>query len=261
MGATLTASNTPAAINAAAQGEGMQTGTDMNQLRTLVMSPDETVRGPAVSTLLQAGISARGCSTSLELFGLLSGGGNDAVVLDLGASGEIGYALIARLRGSTPLGIVVIGRGMSVDSRLRCLQSGADACLPDPQDPRELVCILLSLGRRLPVAEPAPAAEDTGNGRWELRDQGWTLVAPTGVTLSLSANERLIVRALLDVAGRAVGRDALGDELQVEGAATRASSARSIDVIVSRLRRKAEQTGLMLPIRTVYGSGYLFTAQ
>lgn len=237
----------------------MQTGTDMNQLRILVMSPDETVRGSSVSTLLQAGISARGCSTSLELFGLLSSGHHDAVVLDIGASGEIGYALVARLHGSAPLGIVVVGKSMPVDSRLRCLQSGADACLPDPQDPRELVCILLALARRLPAAADPAEPQDAGSGRWELHDQGWTLAAPNGVTLSLSANERLIVRALLNVAGKAVDREALGNELQVEGGAARASSARSIDVIVSRLRRKAEQAGVVLPIRTVYGSGYLFT--
>lgn len=233
----------------------------MNQLCVLMMSPDEVSRNAAVSTMLQAGISARGCSTSLELFGLLNAGPYDGVVLDIGASDEIGYALVARLRGSAPLGIVVAGRGMSVDSRLRCLQSGADACLPDPQDPRELACILLALARRLPAAAAIPSTVEAADGQWELRDQGWTLAAPTGTTISLSANERLIVRALLKVAGRAVGREELGAGLHAEGGGARASSARSIDVIVSRLRRKAELAGIMLPIRTVYGSGYLFADQ
>lgn len=225
------------------------------------MSPDEAARGVAVSALLQAGISARGCSTSLELFGLLNGGGYDVVVLDVGTLGEIGYALVARLHGSSSMGIVVTGRNLSVDSRLRCLQSGADACLPEPQDPRELACILLSLARRLPAGQEAALAESAQNGQWELRDQGWTLAAPSGATISLSANERLIVRSLLDVAGKAVGRSELGDELQVEGSGVRATGSRSIDVIVSRLRRKAELAGVMLPIRTVYGSGYLFADQ
>ena len=233
----------------------------MNQLRILMMSPDEAARGAAVSALLQAGISARGCSTSLELFGLLNVGGYDVVVLDVGTLGEIGYALVARLHGSSSMGIVVTGRGMSVDSRLRCLQSGADACLPDPQDPRELACILLSLARRLPTGQDAALAEAAQTGQWELRDQGWTLAAPSGATISLSANERLIVRSLLEVAGKAVGRSELGDELKVEGGGVRASGSRSIDVIVSRLRRKAELAGVMLPIRTVYGSGYLFADQ
>ncbi|WMD19282.1 response regulator transcription factor [Achromobacter seleniivolatilans] len=232
----------------------------MNQLRILMMSPDEPARNTAVSTLLQAGISARGCTTSLELFGLLNSGVYDAVVLDVGTLGEIGYALVARLHGSSPMGIVVTGLGMSVDSRLRCLQSGADACLTDPHDPRELACILLALARRLPAGLDSPG--DAGlNAQWELRDQGWTLVAPSGAAISLSANERLIVRSLLEVAGRAVGRSELGDELRVEGGGVRSSGSRSIDVIVSRLRRKAELAGVMLPIRTVYGSGYLFADQ
>ncbi|MGY6273861.1 response regulator transcription factor [Achromobacter denitrificans] len=214
-----------------------------------------------MSALLQAGISARGCSTSLELFGLLNGGAYDAVVLDIGSLGEIGYALVARLHGSSSLGIVVTGQNMSVDARLRCLQSGADACLPEPQDPRELACILLSLARRLPAGLDAAQADPASNGQWELRDQGWTLAAPTGTTISLSANERLIVRSLLEVAGRAVGRSELGEGLQIDGGSARASGSRSIDVIVSRLRRKAELAGVILPIRTVYGSGYLFADQ
>ena len=47
----------------------------------------------------------------------------------------------------------------------------------------------------------------------------------------------------------------------VSKAAAPAPASRSIDVIVSRLRRKAELAGVMLPIRTVYGSGYLFADQ
>jgi len=225
------------------------------------MSPDEAARNTAVSALLQAGISARGCSTSLELFGLLSNGTYDAVVLNVGTLGEVGYALVARLHGSSSLGIVVMGNNLSLDTRLRCLQSGADACLPPPQDPRELACILLALARRLPAGQDTATAEEPVMGQWELRDQGWTLAAPSGATISLSANERLIVRSLLEVAGRAVGRNELGDELRVEGGGARSSGSRSIDVIVSRLRRKAELAGVMLPIRTVYGSGYLFADQ
>ena len=77
--------------------------------------------------------------------------------------------------------------------------------------------MLLALARRLPVGQPAAGADGSASGQWELRDQGWTLVAPSGTAISLSANERLIVRSLLEVAGRAVGRNELGDELRVEG--------------------------------------------
>ena len=232
----------------------------MNQLRILMMSPDEQARTAAVSALLQAGISARGCSTSLELFGLLNSGVHDAVVLDVDALGEIGYALIARLHGSSALGIIVTGKALSLDDRLRCLQSGADACLPARAGSARTG--LHAAGAGAPSARGTAGRRRDGaaSGQWELRDQGWTLVAPSGTAISLSANERLIVRSLLEVAGRAVGRNELGDELRVEGGGARSSGSRSIDVIVSRLRR-AELAGVMLPIRTVYGSGYLFADQ
>jgi len=213
-------------------------------------------------TMLQAGIAAEGCGTPLELFKQLGAGQYDAVVLDIGELGEIGYALLSRLRASPALGIIVIGASMGVDTRLRCLQSGADICLPDPVDSRELACVLLALARRLPGRTSAAVEEteipDGPTARWELRDQNWTLMSPAGVAISLSANERLVVQALLDVTGRAVGRAELNQRLEADSHVGRTGGARSIDVIVSRLRRKAELAGVILPIRTVYGSGYLF---
>ncbi|MBV7485249.1 response regulator transcription factor [Bordetella sp. BOR01] len=234
----------------------------MKQLKVLIMVSDATIRGHSVTTMLQAGIAAEGCGTPLELFNQLSADRFDAVVLDICELGEIGYALLSRLRASPALGIVVIGATLGVESRLRCLQSGADICLPDPLDCRELACVLLALARRLPgraarVAEEPEIAPE-GAGRWELRDQSWTLVSPAGIAISLSANERLVVRTLLDVTGRAVGRAELNQQLETDSNTGRTGGARSIDVIVSRLRRKAELAGVILPIRTVYGSGYLF---
>ncbi len=234
----------------------------MKQLSTLIMVPDSASRVRAISVLLQAGISTKGCSTPLELFGMLNEEHFDIVVLDMGQLGELGFALIARLRGSSDLGIIVKGSDMPVEARLRCLQSGADAALQEPLDERELICVLLALARRLPAwGERTPedgGAELVATGKWELRDQDWTLAAPTGATLTLSSNERLIVRALLHAGGRAVSRNGLADELSLEGTNARLNGTRSIDVVISRLRRKAELAGLNLPIRTVYGSGYLF---
>lgn len=240
----------------------------MKQLKVLIMMPDTIACGKSVAAMQQAGIAAYGCSTPLELFGQLGAGDYDAAVLDIGELDEIGYALVSRLRTSPALGIVVLGANLQVENRLRCLQSGADACLVSPFDPRELVGVLMALARRLPgraqSAADNVAQPETGSssGVWELRDQNWTLVAPSGVSISLSANERHIVRTLLEATGQAVARAELNKHLDGSvGGANRNSGSRSIDVIISRLRRKAELAGVILPIRTVYGSGYLFADQ
>lgn len=239
----------------------------MKQLKILIMMPDPVTCGKSVAAMQQAGIAAHGCATSLELFNQLGAGGYDAAVLDISGLDEIGYALVSRLRTSPVLGIVVLGTGLQVEHRLRCLQSGADACVPDPCDNRELIGILMALARRLPGQAPA-AAENVDaapvngqSGSWELRDQNWTLMAPSGIAISLSANERHIVRTLLEATGQAVARGELNKHLDDAAGVNRASGTRSIDVIVSRLRRKAELAGVILPIRTVYGSGYLFADQ
>lgn len=243
----------------------------MKQLKVLIMMPDSIACGKSVAAMQQAGIAAHGCATPLELFGQLGGGGYDAAVLDIGELDEIGYALVSRLRTSSTLGVVVLGANLQVENRLRCLQSGADACLPSPFDVRELVGVLMALGRRLPgrdqaamdnATEPMGTSNNNPTGSWELRDQNWTLMAPSGVSISLSANERHIVRTLLEATGQAVARAELNKHLDGAGSGTaRTGGSRSIDVIVSRLRRKAELAGVILPIRTVYGSGYLFADQ
>jgi len=242
----------------------------MKQLKVLIMMPDTTACGQSVAAMQQAGIAAYGCATPLELFGQLGIGDYDAAVLDIGELDEVGYALVSRLRTSPSLGIVVLGATLQVENRLRCLQSGADACLQYPYDNRELVAVLMALARRLPGRVPAataiegsePVAAGGPSGSWELRDQNWTLMSPSGVAISLSANERHIVRTLLDATGQAVARSELNKHLDESGGeASRTSGSRSIDVIVSRLRRKAELAGVILPIRTVYGSGYLFADQ
>src|SRR3546814_15004946 len=116
-------------------------------------------------------MAAEGCGKPLGRFKLLGEDQYDAAGLDIGELGEIGYALLSRLRASPALGIVVIGTALGVESRLRCLQSGADICLPDPVDNRELACVLLALARRLPGRVPAEAdgAENIveNAGRWE----------------------------------------------------------------------------------------------
>src|SRR3546814_9100617 len=65
-------------------------------------------------------------------------------------------------------------------------------------------------------------------GRWELRDQSWTLVSPTGIAISLSANERLVVQTLLNVTGRAVGRSELNQRLEADRSEEHTSELQSL---------------------------------
>jgi len=227
------------------------------------MMSDPSDHPKAVALLLEAGIGLHVCTTQAELFRHLAIRTYDAAVLDVSRLGEMGYVLLSRLAVASDIGIVAIGMDDLAQARMRCLQSGADACVPAPADFREVAAVLLALSRRLSnrpqeaVAAPRPvAARPAGPlGRWELRNEDWSLVAPSGAMLSLSESQRLVLRSLLATPGRAIQRSVLLHQL-----ARNANGARSIDVIINRLRKKAEHAGLDLPIRTVYGSGYMFVS-
>jgi len=226
----------------------------------ILMYPAERLARPLLA-LRQAGMAVRGCSTPAELLALLDTEPPDAVALDLHPLGPHAEALVSTLRRTSRLGIVVGARNMDAEGRIRMLQCGADACLADASDERELAQLLLALGRRLAWAAEAgaPPAEPAGEpGQWTLQDQDWTLVAPNGREFPLSANERILVRTLLSVKGRTVSREELAEALLQGNGRVRAVGPRSVDVLVSRLRRRVARNGGTLSLRTVYGSGYLF---
>jgi DNA-binding response OmpR family regulator len=91
-----------------------------------------------------------------------------------------------------------------------------------------------------------------------LQDGGWILVAPDGASLHLSAQERTFLIALMDAAGSAVSRQALAELFLPDSPG--GFELRRIDVLVSRLRAKAQSAGLKLPVLSVRGQGYVFAA-
>jgi len=138
-------------------------------------------------------------------------------------------------------------------------------------DIRRLTATLDVLLRHLaPDAAPAGAfgqgadggEAPAGPGRWMLRDLGWTLVAPDGRSLGLTTAEREFMTALLSAPGYRLTRQELQSRGvgQSDGGAD-GQASRGLDVMVSRLRRKALAAGISLPVRSVHRWGYMFAAE
>jgi DNA-binding response OmpR family regulator len=98
--------------------------------------------------------------------------------------------------------------------------------------------------------------------RWRLREGGWTLVSPVGQRLPLTTLERKFMLALFEAPNRSLARNELGALASGRadaGDEKSATSPRGVDVMVSRLRRKAQALGMPLPLRSVRRWGYMFT--
>jgi two-component system OmpR family response regulator len=185
----------------------------------------------------------------------------DLVLLDLILPGEDGLTLARKLRQESNVGIIILtGRGETVD-RIIGLEMGADDYLPKPFHLRELLARVKSVLRRA-------SARDTGskdrpaNARfngWQLDLTARELTSPNGEAVRLTTGEFDLLAAFVSHANQVLSRDRLLDLARNREAGP---FDRTIDVQVGRLRRKleddAQQPSL---IKTVRGSGYIFTAQ
>ena len=181
----------------------------------------------------------------------------DLVILDLMLPGEDGLSIAQRLRLVHSLPIIMISaRGTDVD-RIVGLEVGADDYLPKPFNPRELLARVRAVLRRHAATGKGSATPDDifhfGPFRF-VPETRQLLRGPDEIALSRSEFDLLSVFIMHP--NRVMSRDAIMDNL---AGRDRDPFDRSIDVRVTRLRRKIEDDAAHPAyIRTVWGVGYQF---
>ncbi len=188
-------------------------------------------------------------------------GDHALVVLDVMLPGISGFDVLRRIRaGSTVPVLMLTARGDDVD-RIVGLEMGADDYLPKPFNPRELVARIRAIQRRVEPrlkreTGPGKAAERVVVGDVQL-DPRARMVLQRGHTVALTSVEFALLEVLLRAAGQVVTRE----DLAMDVLGRRLSPYdRSIDVHISSLRRKlGHLVGEMERIKTVRGTGYLYT--
>jgi two-component system, OmpR family, response regulator len=184
----------------------------------------------------------------------------DLLILDVMLPGEDGLSLCRKVRAESQVPIIMLtARGEDVD-RILGLEMGADDYLAKPFNPRELLARINAVLRRHATAQTASAI----NGATALTFLGWRidfrlreLRNPAGARVAMTSAEFDLLRTFCERPGRVLSRDSLLDLTQGRNAG---SFERSIDVLVSRIRRKIEpdpQDATM--IKTVRSGGYMFT--
>lgn len=235
----------------------MQTHSVPTPRRLVFIVDDEPEIGNLLlDAMVQFDMEGKVFSTAAQMLTALELETPDACIVDLGLPDMEGMALIneIRRRSSVPI-IVLSARGHSTD-RVMGLELGADDYVVKPFDPREVVARIRSILRRSAEQTSAQPREDLA------RFEGWTyqpsshcLTSPDGVETFLSTGEATLLEALLRAPKRVLTRDYL-----LEHGGRDESLDRSIDVRVSRLRKKLTRKDEPEVIRTIYGSGYMFAA-
>ncbi|APW39639.1 DNA-binding response regulator [Rhodoferax koreense] len=198
-----------------------------------------------------------------EMYALMSRDPAALVLLDLGLPGEDGLSIARQLRQQWRCGLVIVtGRGEAVD-RVVGLELGADDYITKPFDLREMAARIKAVLRRLHPADfdgasgPAPLSEPSlcFDG-WRLDPGARRLIDEAGGEVPLTSGEFDLLQVFARHAGRVLSRDFLLDHTRGRDGGP---FDRTIDVQVSRLRRKIEEDpDHPRRIKSVRGAGYLF---
>ena len=228
-------------------------------LHILVVDDDREIRDLTARFLRKHGYRVTGAQNGREMRETLTNSDVDLIILDLMLPGDDGLTLCRELRANSQLPIIMLTAVGAEEDRIVGLEMGADDYVAKPFNPRELLARMRAVLRRA-QAGGAPASvrrsELVHFADWTLNLVRRELVAPDGVVVDLSAGEYDMLLAFVEHPQRVLSRDQL-----IDLARSRAASPfeRSIDVQISRLRRKLERSpGDTEIIKTVRGAGYIF---
>jgi two-component system response regulator CpxR len=179
------------------------------------------------------------------------------VVLDVMLPALNGFDVLRRLRDGSRIPVLLLtARGEDVD-RIVGLEIGADDYLPKPFNPRELVARIRAILRRTRAGTgEIPVPDVIKVGDVEL-DPARRSVHHHGKPVELTSVEFGLLQVLLREAGRVVTREALVDEVLGRKFSP---FDRSIDMHVSKVRKKLGDSDTEDHIKTVRGAGYIFAA-
>jgi two-component system, OmpR family, response regulator len=164
----------------------------------------------------------------------------DLLILDVMLPGEDGLTLCRKVRAESQTPIIMLtARGEDID-RILGLEMGADDYLAKPFNPRELLARINAVLRRQAAAYTASATEGAAVlvfAGWRIDCRLRELRNPEGAHVAMTSAEFDLLRTFCERPGRVLSRDSLLDLTQGRNAG---SFERSIDVLVSRIRRKIE---------------------
>jgi len=223
----------------------------------LITDDDPDLRELMSDYLSNSGYKVSSAGDGSAMRAVLAEQAIDLIILDLMLPGEDGLSLLrwTRAQNGPPI-IIVSARGDETD-RIVGLEMGADDYLAKPFSPRELLARVGAVLRRSQTHESTPKSDTftLSFGPFLLHLDNHTLTSGAD-EVSLTAGEYNLLRVFLEHPNQVLSRDHLISLLK---GYERSPYDRSIDIRVTRLRRKIEpQTSKPIYLRTVWGEGYLF---
>ena len=222
-----------------------------NRLKIAIVEDDVILREELSQFLQARNFEVLEANSGLALNDILLKEIIDLIILDLNLPGQSGFDIAKAVRSQFPkIGIVMLTARTGLMDRVKSYEHGADIYLPKPTPPLELLGAINSVARR--VAEKSPSS-------WVLFTKSGQLIPPDGITkIDLVAIESLLLRALAQAPNYSLESESICEILS-EQIVTETMTKRSLENIISRLRKKIQPTlrgHERRIIHSVWGTGY-----
>lgn len=246
------------------QAGGRQKPTDRS-IRVVLVEDDRDLRQGLADYLRLSGITVTDVASGIAFYKALRADSFDIAILDVNLPDASGFELARDLsaeKGGT--GIIMLTARTGREDRIQGYAEGADLYLTKPVDGEELLLAVRNLARRIhdagaeaERADPASHAKPAASTAWQIDTLRHRLITPDGVPLQLSGRELMLLECFARAGGGTIARADLAKHL---GYSDMGSESRSLDAVLRRLRQKAQDCGVDLPLRVIHAVGIRFAA-
>ena len=225
----------------------------MNKDKThiLVVDDDTRLRVLLQRFLRESGFYVSAAKDAFEARERLEEYKFDLLIVDVMMPNESGLEFLQKFRMESNLPVIMLTAMGETADRISGLSAGADDYLPKPFEPLELVLRIKNILKRTPQAnDEAKSQMDLGLCVYDLNKK--ELYTKQGQVIHITPVEQMLLGILGQKSGQIFTREKLAEML---GAG---QSPRSIDVQITRLRKKIEKDSKNPRyLQTVRGKGYM----
>ncbi len=234
-----------------------------SKARILICDDEPHLREMVGEFLSERGYQTCEAEDASELLRILDQDGADIIILDISMPGIDGITALRQLRETSNVPVIMLTAATDVIDRVVGLEMGADDYLGKPVDLRELEARIKAALRRTPAgqnttksARSRQIAQMQQVGICKLDIDSAKLFDVEDNEIPMTAMEFSLLKVFCENRGRTLNRDQLLEQAHDRGWEP---FDRSIDLRISRLRRKIEKNpSKPEAIQTVRGIGYIF---
>ncbi len=222
-----------------------------NKFHILVVDDDTRLRSLLQRFLRESGFYVSSAKNAADARMMLENYRFDLLILDIMMPEESGLEFLQKFRRESNLPVILLTAMGETSDRIAGLEIGADDYLPKPFEPKELVLRIKNIFKRMPIEKGAePEQFDLGLCLYDIIKK--ELTTKQGGIIHITPVEQSLLGVLCQKAGQVFSREKLAEIL---GAG---QSPRSIDVQITRLRKKIEKDSKNPRyLQTIRGKGYM----